>query len=590
MRNESFDCPFEAHENKRKTEETDHWLKVDDNMSDKIKEILETPVIPDELKPENIPELLEKRSGKGSEGNCTENDGVLRDENIKALNGSEKSGKKKIIRTICTYSAAAAACVLIVGGLLNFVPGGKKDMMTADVPMTNGIQFEGKGNTAGKSDNAAPASDNAESYEAESDDVSSDGKFAYLRAESYEQLFDRAKNTSLTRYEYGMIETENTDLAINGAEDSSLDEQYKGVDSETDVYDTLSQVEGVAESDIIKANDRGVFYVTSNTPLYINSWYGENVTYIPVDKETGKFGEKTVLVIEADAGSPENVWSDISAMYLTDEKLIVITSVWDLRDPENERPAATTVLTYDITGEKPVLAGKGVQSGTCSSSRMKGDILYLVTNQSPWNFFTDYYYIDDYYDEEQSVRKTKERTYADTDKRIYVPFYGESYEKAECLPLDRIFIPEDKVEDNSTVMISGININAPESAVSSAAVSGYSGEIYCTADSLYIQQISYDSDTDWYGSKTTFSKFALADGVISPVASGTVNGTVLNQFSMDESGGYFRTATTSYEKLIYGEWNYQPSNNVFVLDAGMNVVGSITDIAPDETIKSVNFQ
>ena len=59
---------------------------------------------------------------------------------------------------------------------------------------------------------------------------------------------------------------------------------------------------------------------------------------------------------------------------------------------------------------------------------------------------------------------------------------------------------------------------------------------------------------------------------------------------MDEYNGYFRTATTSYEKLIDGEWNYQPSNNVFVLDAGMNVVGSITDIAPDETIKSVNFQ
>ena len=45
MRDESFNCPFKAHENKRKIKETDKWLKVDDNMSDKIDGaiILEVP-------------------------------------------------------------------------------------------------------------------------------------------------------------------------------------------------------------------------------------------------------------------------------------------------------------------------------------------------------------------------------------------------------------------------------------------------------------------------------------------------------------------------------------------------------------------
>lgn len=63
-------------------------------MSDKIKEILEAPIVPDELKPENIPELLEKRGGKGT-SDGTESDGVLSDESIKTLDGSEKSGKKR---------------------------------------------------------------------------------------------------------------------------------------------------------------------------------------------------------------------------------------------------------------------------------------------------------------------------------------------------------------------------------------------------------------------------------------------------------------------------------------------------------------
>ena len=553
-------------------------------MSDKIKEILETPVIPDELKPENIPELLEKRGGKGSSGGSTKTGGVLREESIKTLDGSGKSGKKKIIRTICSYSAVAAACVLIVGGVMKFVPHEKNDMMTADMITNNteGIRSDGKRKTSStKSEEAA--SDNAESFEEGSTETSVNGSFAYVNAESYEQLFDRAKNAKLTRY--GMLAGTDEDVIAEEAEDSSLDEEWNN-GAETDVYDTLRQVEGVAESDIIKANDRGVFYVTDNTPIYVSAWYGESVTYIPVDKNTGKFGEKKILDVNADAGIPENVWSDVSAMYLTDEKLTVIVSSGGISEGENEKPATTTVLTYDITGETPAFSGRGVQSGNYSSSRMKDNILYLVTEETSWNFFR-YGLV---YDEEEGPREKQEKTYADTDKRMYVPFYGESYENAGCLDLGCIFIPEDDTEDGSTVMISGIDINSPESAVSSAAVSGYSGDIYCTADALYIQQVSYNGETDWNGSKTTFSKFALANGVISPVASGTVNGTVLNQFSMDEYNGYFRTATTSYEKLIDGEWNYQLSNNVFVLDAGMNVVGSITDIAPDETIKSVNFQ
>ncbi len=554
-------------------------------MSDKIKEILETPVIPDELKPENIPELLEKRGGKGSSGGSTETDGVLRDESVKTLDGSGKSGKKKIIRTICSYSAVAAACLLIVGGIMKFVPHAGKDMMTADMitNKTEGIRSDGKRKTSStKSEEAA--SDNAESYEEEAAESTYSGTFAYVNAKSYELLFDRAKEASVTRYELnGVIGEEEA----RGADtvDSSLDynSQIKGDGSETDVYDTLSQVEGIAEADIIKANDRGVFYVTNNEPVYVSAYYGKSVTYIPVDKETGKFGEKIKLDVAAEAGIPKASWFDISAMYLTDKKLTVIVSSWYNEVDGAPKPATTTVLTYDVTGETPVFCGKGVQSGGYSSSRMNGDILWLVTDQNSWNIFTEYNYYDD-----EEVSDT--RTYADTDKRLYVPFYGASYEKAECLDLSCIYLPVNDDQGCDTLMISGININSPESAISSTAVSGYTGDIYCTADALYIQQVNFDEDAGWYGNSTTISKFDLADGVITPRASGKVNGTVLDQFSMDEYNGYFRTATTSYEKLIDGEWNYQPSNNVFVLDEGMNVVGSITDIAPDETIKSVNFQ
>jgi len=293
-------------------------------MSDKIKEILETPIVPDELKPENIPELLEKRGGKGSSDDGTETGGVLRDESIKTLNGSGKSGKKKIIRTICSYSAVAAACVLIVGGVMKFVPHAGKDMMTADMIANNteGIKSDGKRKTS-STKNEEAASDNAESYEAEACDETSSATFAYVNANSYELLFERAKDASVTRYGYNGILAGDEEEAYNvDSVDSSLDlnSQMKGEEAETDVYDTLSQVEGISEADIIKANDRGVFYVTNNEPVYVSAYYGKSVTYIPVDKETGKFGEKIKLDVAAEAGIPKASWFDISAMYLTDKK------------------------------------------------------------------------------------------------------------------------------------------------------------------------------------------------------------------------------------------------------------------------------
>ena len=557
-------------------------------MSDKIKEILETPIVPDELKPENIPELLEKRGGKGTSGG-TESDGVLIDESIKTLDGNEKSEKKKIIRTFCTYSAVAAACVLIVGGVMKFVPHGSKEMMTAEMltDTTNGIKADSKRKgDASKKEKAA--SDNAESYEAEACDETSSATFAYVNAKSYELLFDRAKDASVTRYGYTGILAGGEEEAYNvDSVDSSLDlnSQMKGEEAETDVYDTLSQVEGIAEADIIKANDRGVFYVTNNEPVYVSAYYGKSVTYIPVDKETGKFGEKIKINVASDAGIPEASWFDVSAMYLTDEKLTVIVSSWYNEADGAPKPATTTVLTYDVTGEIPVFTGKGVQSGSYSSSRMNGDILWLVTDQNSWNIFTEY----NYYDDEEVSDTDKEKTYADTDKRLYVPFYGASYEKAECLDLSCIYLPVNDDQGCDTLMISGININSPESAISSTAVSGYTGDIYCTADALYIQQVNYEEDAGWYGNSTTISKFDLADGVITPRASGKVNGTILNQFSMSEYGGYFRVATTSYE---WDEKNGETgtTNSLFVLDENLSVVGSLTDIAPTETIKSVNFQ
>ena len=98
-----------------------------------------------------------------------------------------------------------------------------------------------------------------------------------------------------------------------------------------------------------------------------------------------------------------------------------------------------------------------------------------------------------------------------------------------------------------------------------------------------------------YSERTVIYKISL-DG-FNAQAQGSVPGTVLNQFSMDEDKGYFRIATTTSEITPWRGMGIRatpvqenPSkNHVFVLDSGLNVVGKLEDLAKGERIYSTRF-
>ncbi len=86
---------------------------------------------------------------------------------------------------------------------------------------------------------------------------------------------------------------------------------------------------------------------------------------------------------------------------------------------------------------------------------------------------------------------------------------------------------------------------------------------------------------DMVSERTVIHRISLSD--LGHAAAGSVPGRVLNQFSMDENGDYFRIATTSFD--LSGT----TKNNIFVLDSGLSVVGSLENFAPGERIYSVRF-
>ena len=117
------------------------------------------------------------------------------------------------------------------------------------------------------------------------------------------------------------------------------------------------------------------------------------------------------------------------------------------------------------------------------------------------------------------------------------------------------------------------------------------------AETAYQQQISITDKLDAASLKTFIRptqdqqtqvyRFSLSNGKTVYKGSGSVPGTLLNQFSMDEFNGYFRIATTKGEPWSSRE--NTSKNNLYVLDADLKIVGQVEDIAPGEQIYSVRF-
>ncbi|HTY75532.1 MAG TPA: beta-propeller domain-containing protein [Candidatus Nanoarchaeia archaeon] len=73
------------------------------------------------------------------------------------------------------------------------------------------------------------------------------------------------------------------------------------------------------------------------------------------------------------------------------------------------------------------------------------------------------------------------------------------------------------------------------------------------------------------------------------VAQGNVTGTVLNQYSMDESGNYFRIATTSTVYSDPNSWTGTTQNNLYVLDLNLKIVGKLENLASGENLYAARF-
>ena len=333
-------------------------------------------------------------------------------------------------------------------------------------------------------------------------------------------------------------------------------------------YSTTNvQVRGVDEADIVKTDGQYIYQVNNGRVVVVKA------------SPPGEMKIQTIL--EFDAFVPRE-------LYVDQKYLVVIGSTGQgpVRIMEDRArpqiyppvPLRSTVkaVVYDVTDKRNPRKQREVElEGDYVSSRKIGAALYLVAN-------LPYYQIKD-----------QERV-------SLAPSYRDSAGNNEFVEVgyaDIRYFP-DSLQPNY-LMVAGLNLDRQDEPMQVATYLGAGQNLYASQDSLYVAITRYQhvgpvplqqgapiryvlSETG-----TVIYRFALDNGRVKYRAKGEVPGSILNQFSMDEYGGYFRIATTRGE--AWRDDEHTSRNNLYVLDGDLRITGRLENVAPGERIYSVRF-
>lgn len=386
------------------------------------------------------------------------------------------------------------------------------------------------------------------------------------RVESFKNLYamlnKRAEKNGLEYDVDSIITINESNQEIIKAQNS--ERTYDTSKSQEDFSKTNTQVNGVDEADIVKTDGKYIYYLTNSKLVIVDvqnpskmvsvsdiSFEGANFypheIYLKEDKVIiiGVKEEETVYEIQ------QKILIDDDYIYPYRGKVFTSARVYDVKDKAN--PALERTVEID---------------GSYISSRMIDGDLYMISNK----------YLSSYI--------CKKKKISELDEEKFKPQYLDTVagEDVKSIDFDCIYyIPE--FEESSYLNIAAFNVNNKKEAHVESYL-GAGSEIYASTNNLYIAKIKYDYNRIRKESKVTTEiyKFILKNATCTFTKTGTVPGSVLNQFSMDEDNGFFRIATTDNSVS-----SQESTNNLYVLDENLDIVSKVEGLAPGERIYSVRF-
>ncbi|RLF11561.1 MAG: hypothetical protein DRJ98_03115 [Thermoprotei archaeon] len=317
-------------------------------------------------------------------------------------------------------------------------------------------------------------------------------------------------------------------------------------------YSTTNvQVPGVDEADLVKT-DGSYLYVASQGHVYIVKAYPP---------------EEAAVIAEVEVNS------SIYGLFLLEDRLIVVTETWPIYIFEGGMGGAipifpyyvnTTIWIYSISNpEQPVLLRSIEVTGRCDALRLKDHYIYAVISYPAYTDPVLLPLVDGV-----PVEATEVKYFEEDDSYVYTIILAVDVETCEYTR--EVFL----IGRNSYVYVSLDNLYL-------LCVKRILRPLETRVLEEYLAPITYSRE------KTVIYRFSLNGLEVSVAARGEVSGVVLDQFSMDEHGGYFRVATTEHR------WSAlnadERVNNVYVLDMDLNVVGSLEGLAPTESVYAARY-
>jgi len=365
--------------------------------------------------------------------------------------------------------------------------------------------------------------------------VDKPGSLEISRFSSYEEL----KRFVKTNTKDAAMLTMRGGVWLNEAEGAAL----APAPSASDYSATNIQVAGVDEADIVKTDGEYIYLVSENRVIIVKAYPPEQAQVL------------SEIELEGMA----------MGIFINGDRLVVFEGMPYYDTPRVLEDAyipyispATSIKVYDISDrENPRLQRELSADGDYVSSRMIGDYVYVVINEPVYEQDGELNLPKIYRGDEESEIPATDIYYCD----VYDYYY--MYTTIMAINTQN----DDQEPTYETILL------------------GASSNLYVSLNNIYLTFPVWGTDMlgreVWDSQKSSIHRIHIEGDEIEYVASGEVPGMVLNQFSMDEYDDYFRVATTTYGETT--------RNHVYILDMDLNIVGSLEDLAPGETIYSARF-
>jgi inhibitor of cysteine peptidase len=343
----------------------------------------------------------------------------------------------------------------------------------------------------------------------------------------------------------------------------------------SDHSNTNVQVQGVDEADIVKTDGEYIYQVNKQRIIIAKA--------SPVEQ----------LKVTATLPFADHQFTP-TELYLDETHLVVIgfsnhgdnSTIVEQSHAKRLTPIRNQgfvkALVYDISSKTNIQNIREIETeGSYITSRKIGANLYIIANHyiNTFNILND---------------KTEVPSPVFRDTAASDAFVPIGYDHVRYFP--------DSAQPNYLVLTS-LNLAEPNQKANVEAYLGSSQNVFASTKSLYVtlshaKKVSPEEPAASNGvspsiafvpeqTDSTVYKFLLDQDKVRYTGSGEVPGTVLNQYAMDEYGGYFRIATTSGQ--IWRNDEMTSKNNVYVMNEAMEITGKIENIAPGERIYSTRF-